>query len=358
MERLSTQPAARETGREVERYRTGWTSVDQIVAFLSDARAYPEKASSVQVIETHKSWVFLTDRHAHKLKKPIRYNSIDFRSLSARCEDCTAEVALNRRLAGDVYLGVERITRGDDGRLTIGGDGELVDCLVKMTRLPADRMLSHLIGQGQVRESDIRSVATKLARFYRDSPPVLDDAGEYHRQLSDEIALNFDALSLPGRGLDMRCIEQLHDVQLRFIDDQFEMLRTRVAEGRIVDGHGDLRAEHICVLPEPVIFDCLEFDARLRRVDPIDELAFLALECERLGDPSIGPILFDVYVEVTGDAIDPRLVAFYTVYRACMWARLAIWRTRDLEATAWRKWTERAAAYLRIAGRHDESLRM
>jgi uncharacterized protein len=333
----------------MERRRARWIGAGELVAFLSDARVYPDRPSRVEVIETHKSWVFLTDTHAYKLKKPIRYNSVDFRPLAARCADCEMEVVLNRRLAGGVYIGVAQITRNEHGALSIGGPGALVDCLVKMQRLPSERMLSHLITTGRVRNDEVRPVAAKLARFYRDSPSVLDDPGEYTRHLRSEMQASVEALSLPGRGLDPAGIQRLHDGQLRFLRAHADLLADRVAAGRIVDGHGDLRAEHVCVLPDPVIFDCLEFDARLRRVDPTDELSFLALECERLGDPSLGQVIFAVYQEVTGDEVSPALLAFYTVYRACMWARLAIWRTLDLDRDEWGKWIDRAQTYVWIA---------
>jgi aminoglycoside phosphotransferase family enzyme len=117
----------------------------------------------------------------------------------------------------------------------------------------------------------------------------------------------------------------------------------------VVEGHGDLRPQHICVEDPPVIFDCLEFNRRLRIIDAADELAFLALECERLGAPWVRRLLFEIYTRATGDYPPHRLLRFYTSYRAAMWARLAIWRTHDLPPDQWRKWLDRAATYLRLA---------
>jgi uncharacterized protein len=336
--------------------RPGWIDTKHIVAFLRETTSYPEQPETVEVIETHKSWVFLTQSHAYKLKKPIRYDSIDFHPLQTRCANCEAEVTLNRRLAGDVYLGVDRITVNSRGDLQLGGDGPLVDCLVKMKRLPEDRMLSHLIDKQRVSEQEAHAIATKLARFYRDSLSVIQSPEAYRTHLLDEMRTNLAGLSEPGRGLDSKRIERLHDCQMTFIREQVSLLDERVLAGMIVDGHGDLRTEHICVLPNPVIFDCLEFDDRLRLVDPVDELAFLSMECERLGNQSIGAILFSVYTDVTGDQPPAHLIAFYTVYRACMWARLAIWRTRELEREKWAKWTDRAKTYLRIAEVHAGDL--
>lgn len=337
--------------------RAEWIGIDQKIALLRDPGSYTEQTSDVSVIETHKSWVFLTDSHAYKLKKPIRYDSIDFQSLSTRCANCESEVVLNRRLAGDVYIGVERVTAGEQGELELGGDGPLVDCLVKMKRLPSDRMLSFLLDTKQVEQDEIRRLGLKLAEFYRDSPVALHGPDLYRQHLLDEMNTNLAGLSEPGRGIDYARVERLHKRQITFMHDQATLLKGRVVAGRIVDGHGDLRAEHVCLLPDPVIFDCLEFNDRLRRVDPVDELSFLALECERLGDSSIGGIVFDVYSAFTSDDPPEYLIAFYKVYRACMWARLAIWRTRELEPEKWGKWTDRAETYLRIAERHAAEMK-
>ena len=326
------------------------------VAFLRDPRSYPKFTERVDVVETHKSWVFLTNQYAYKLKKPIRYHSVDFRSLSTRCANCETEVRLNRRLAHDVYLGVEHLTTGEGNDFVIGGAGTLVDCLVKMKRLPADRMLSSLIENDCVEDSEIRKVARKLARFYRDAAAAIHDFDSYERHLNAEIARNQPALTLSGRGLEDYPVLNLLDLQRRFLREHKDQFRSRVEGGKIVEGHGDLRPEHICVLPEPVMFDCLEFNVQLRNVDPIDELAFLSLECERLGDPSIGPILFEVYEDVTGDDAPDELISFYSVYRACIWARLAILRTRELEPADWHKWVVRAGAYLDIAEQHQAAL--
>jgi uncharacterized protein len=332
--------------------RSEWVDTRHTVTFLSDWRSYPEDPGAVELIETHKSWVFLMDTLAYKLKKPIRYDSVDFQSLQTRCENCKAEVTLNRRLAGDVYIGVERVTADQQGDLELGGDGPLVDCLVKMKRLPADRMLSTLIRTERIDNDEIRRLGRKLARFYRDIPNALHDPDAYRQHRLDEMRANLNGLSEPDRGIDNNRVQRLHAYQLQFMRDQASLLDGRVIAGRIVDGHGDLRAEHICLLAEPVIFDCLEFNDRLRLVDPVDELSFLALECERLGNPRIGTILFEMYSEITGDHPPGYLLAFYKVYRACTWARLAIWRTRELEREAWSKWTDRAETYLRIAEKY------
>ncbi len=106
------------------------------VAFLSRPGSYPEPTLRVDAIETHMSWVFLTDRHAWKLKKPVRYDYLDFSTAAVRRQHCIEEVRLNRRLTSGVYLEAVPLTQNADGQLSFGPAATVVDWLVRMRRLP------------------------------------------------------------------------------------------------------------------------------------------------------------------------------------------------------------------------------
>ncbi|MDH4065134.1 MAG: hypothetical protein OEW19_12095, partial [Acidobacteriota bacterium] len=123
----------------------------------------------------------------------------------------------------------------------------------------------------------------------------------------------------------------------------------RVAAGHIVEGHGDLRPEHIWLDPEPAVLDCVEFDRPLRLMDPADELAFLALECERLGAPEVGGWFLDTYVEATGDAPPVSLLKFYRVYRSLRRATIAARHLDDPAVKDAGRFLERARRYLELA---------
>jgi aminoglycoside phosphotransferase family enzyme len=321
------------------------------VDFLSRCDPYPERPRAVARVETHMSWVFLTDRHAYKLKKPVRWDSLDFSTPALRKRDCDEELRLNRRLAPDVYLAVVPLTREPGGRLALGGAGEPVDWLVQMRRLPADRMLDHMIATGVDRD-DVRPAALTLARFFAGARAVESSGAAYRRRLAegtrdDEHELCRRELALPAER-----VRALAAAQLAFLDTHAALFDRRVRDGRIVEGHGDLRPEHICLVEPPAIIDCLEFSAALRVLDPADELAFLALECERLGRPVVGRWFFDAYREVTTDAPAPELVAFHRRYRALRRATIAIRHLRTPGGRDAEKWRSRALAYLDLARVH------
>ncbi len=321
------------------------------VAFLRRPQSYPDVGGAVTALETHMSWVFLTERHAWKLRKPVCYGYLDFSTLAARRHDCDEEVRLNRRLTRDVYLAIVPLTRNAAGELRLGGDGATVDWLVKMRRLPAERMLDNALRAGTVDVADLARVVAALARVYRTARVPIAPA-DYRRRLADDIDANEHELCLPEWGLPQEDIAATCSAQRAFLRTRAALFDARVRDGWIVEGHGDLRPEHICLEAEPQIIDCLEFARDLRIADAADELAFLALECERLGAPALGPVIFAAWRESSGDAPPAALLHFYQSYRACVRAKIAIWHWREPELRGLPKWPARARDYLQLAREH------
>ncbi|GEO42523.1 hypothetical protein SAE02_66710 [Skermanella aerolata] len=323
------------------------------VAFLGRPGAYPESSRKVEVIETHLSWVFLTDRHVYKLKKPALLPHLDFSTLEARRKNSLAEVRLNRRLAPDVYLGVVELMSLPDGALCLGcprgGTRKVVDWLVWMKRLPMNRRLDETIRSGTVTRTDIAGLSTVLCRFYRQAPSVPMSPSDYKDLFVRNLGINRDIIvpRVPRALADQA--RRAAEGQVAFLANHGRLLQERAAQGRIVEGHGDLRPEHVFLDGEPRIIDCLEFDRDLRLLDPVDELAYLGLECERLGASWIGEKLLESYGAESGDVPDPRLHAFYGGFRASLRARLAALRLDDAPAERRAEWLSRVEAYLMLA---------
>lgn len=327
-------------------------STEAKVAALLQPASYPGHPRSVEVVETHMSWVFLTDRHVYKMKKPMRYDSLDFGTLETRRFYCEEELRLNRRLAPAVYLDVVALRIDAGGALRIALQGQVVDWLVKMRRLPAQLMLDSLLENGTATADHMRRVAVQLAAFYGGLEPAVTDPAQYVARLRREIdAFEHDLchprFALPAQAVKSACAQLRAVLCLR--PGLFE---ARVRAGRIVEGHGDLRPEHIYLGTPIAIIDCLEFSAELRTLDAADELAFLALECERMESAQLGRVLLDAYTELTGDAPDPALIDFYQGFRACVRARIAIDHLKEARYRESPKWPRRARHYLELAARH------
>jgi aminoglycoside phosphotransferase family enzyme len=228
----------------------------------------------------------------------------------------------------------------------------VVDWLVKMRRLPAERMLDRLIRAGTVRGDDVRSIVAALCRFYRECAPIAMAEDEYRARFSTGIAENLRELSTREFALPVAMIEPTCARQRLFLERAAALFDERARSGRIVEAHGDLRPEHICLERPPQIIDCLEFSLDFRLLDTADELAFLALECERLGAAWIRRDIFATCAAQSGDAPPDALVHFYQSYRACMRAKIAIWHLKEPSLTAPSKWTMQARDYLRLAAGH------
>lgn len=325
-------------------------SIGDKVAFLCSPESYPERPLRVTVIETHMSWVFLTDHLVYKLKKPVRYDFLDFSTLAARRRNCEREVELNQRLTGAVYRGTVALTLSRDGRLQIDGKGRVVDWLVVMRRLPAERMLDHAIATHSVTAGDAQRLAHLLADFYHRAKHLPAATTRYRKHYAEEIDANRVELLKPHYGLPARLIEQVAQAQHEFFDTHGAELAARAC--RVVDAHGDLRPEHVCLTPRPVVIDCLEFKRAFRLLDPADELAYFAMECARLGNAELGDQVMHQVLRTLHDAPNENLIRFYKAFRATMRAKIAIWHLADRQINHAAHWRRRAREYLAMAQRY------
>jgi aminoglycoside phosphotransferase family enzyme len=314
-------------------------------------------SSAVEVIETHMSWVFLTGEYALKLKKPLRNAYLDFRSVDVRCRACAEELRLNRRLARDIYLGVQTISLDADGRLHFGAGGERVDCVVRMRRLPESVMLSTKLVQGTVDWSVLEAVAACIAQFHRSLPPLRPVPHQWRKTIGEAIASNTSALLAYPQCLPSAAVDHLHQQQRAFLISHATWIDARIHQGCMVEGHGDLRAEHVFVSDTVGAIDCLEFSAALRQLDCADEIGFLALDCERLAGEAVGNALIQHYQAITHDYLPPALLHFYQSVRAAIRARLAILRLSEPSYRPHHEWVGRARLWLQLAIKHAAAMR-
>lgn len=309
-------------------------------------------AAGAEARETHMSFVFLTQDRVFKLKKPVRAARLDFTTLAARERFCRIELELNRRLAPNVYLDVLPLTRGPDGILRVAGAGCVVDWLVEMVRLPDDRMLDNTILAGRVTRAQIDALADVLARFFAAAPRAAASPEDHVARFSEEQAAN-RALLLRF-ACDIPTIAHVVDACDRTLVEATPDLLARAREGYVVDGHGDLRPEHVCLIEPPCVIDCLEFSPILRAVDPYEEIDFLGLECEMLGAGWIGPLLHGRLVEAGIVEPPERLLRLYRGFRALVRSRLALAHLLEPRIRLPKKWLPLASRYVEAAARAFE----
>lgn len=322
------------------------------LAALADPATYPDHPSHVAVVETHMSWVFLTERHAYKLKKPRRLDGIDLSTVAARERHCRLETRLNRRFGDSVYQGVVALRERASGALALGAEGRAVDWLVAMRRLPRHRMLDALIEARLADRAHVRQLGDYLGRFYAMCPREPLDGAEVRAHVAARIVQSTRDLAAFPHAVPHTLAQDIAARQLDFLEREAALFDRRAADGHVVEGHGDLRPEHIALEAEPAIIDCLEFSRELRTVDPAEELGFLSMECERLGASWIRDDLFEAYAAVTGDRPPRELVDFYQSLHAAVRARLAIRHLLDPLPRDPSRWAPLARDYLRLAAEH------
>jgi uncharacterized protein len=262
---------------------------DEIVTALRSIEAYPWKPESVDVIETHISWVFLAGDKVLKVKKPVSYSFVDYSTPEIRKSACEDEVRLNRRLTTDIYLGVAAITVTNE-QIEVDGKGDPVEWGTLMRRLPADGMLDFLLQHESVASDVAQRIADRLVQFHRDgAEPCIIPAGSPEIQLQVVRDNLQDLAPFAGSPLPQLQFDMVARSLDAFLDQSEDLFERRVREGWIREGHGDLRTDHICLDDhgEIQIFDCVEFNKDIRCADIASDLAFLLVDLDRLGAPKI-----------------------------------------------------------------------
>lgn len=330
-------------------------------AFLNPS-FYPHPVRQIERRDTHISTVFLTGDWAYKLKKPVDFGFLDFSTIEKRLHCCRQEVALNGRLSHGVYLSVEAVRRDDEGRLGLEGDGELVEVAVKMRQLPDEASLQALLmkekGRGGRPDVDLEPRAVKLGRllagFYLGSPrsPSIDHFGE-PEVIAYNVEENFQQIDpFADQLLPLDRWELVREVSRAFLEFSRPLFDKRVAEGRIHDGHGDLRPDHIYLLDPIQVIDCIEFNDRFRYGDAASDLSFLHMELERLGYSALSRTILDAYVDAAKDFDLYALIDFYAAYRAVVKVKVACLRWSELDETAEKETVQHEAQdYLSLAFR-------
>lgn len=332
------------------------------LATLLEALARPDvngHAGRAEIVQTHASAVVLAGDDVYKVKKPVDLGFLDYSTLAKRRAACEAEVELNRRLAPDVYLGVMPLTRAKDG-VEIDGQGEVVEWCVHMRRLPEDASLRARLERRVLRREDVVRVAERLARFHADTP-----RGPHVVRWSrfDVVARNarenLDALRAEaGRVAAAEAIERLASATEAELERVRELVERR-AVSRAREMHGDLRLEHVYLLPDDgrkgddriVVIDCVEFSERFRCGDPVSDVAFLAMDLEAHGAWALAAALLDAWFAASKDEEGRALVPTYLAYRSCVRAKVRAMQSEDvaIDAEQRERALQLARAHFRLA---------
>jgi uncharacterized protein len=287
-----------------------------------------------ELIETHISWVLLTDHFAYKIKKPICYSFLDFSSIDKRQYFCKREVELNQRLS-NIYLDVLPI-REIDHHLQLGGEnGKIIDYSVRMKRLDTDKQMNVMLINDEVKDGDIKRIAEKLASFHKRTNSIsqkdlLDIANKFKDLDGESRFLEESTSELPSAAM----IDYAITISNQFMEENMKLLEWRLSKGMFRDCHGDLHSRNIFLLPSPELFDCIEFNDDYRHIDVLNEVAFLCMDLDSFGRNDLSDLFLTYYnrlFPVVKTSSDYLLFIYYKSYRSNIRVKVNSLRAKNTE---------------------------
>jgi len=304
-------------------------SLPDYIRFLLKPEVYPQPTTAVELIETHISYVILTDQLVYKWKKPVDFGFVNFSTLEKRKFFCEEELRLNRRLCPDIYKQLVWVTA--EPEMVFNGNGPHFEYGIEMVRMPEERMMGRLIAANKVGKADIQALLNVLIPFYRnaDQNGKIDENGTA-QAVTQIISDNFreTAEFVGGRGLPSTLFGQIKSYTQNFLKQE-NLFARRIEAGRIRDCHGDLHSGNICLADKPYIFDCIEFNENLRYIDIAADLAFLAMDLDYYNLRHLSNQLVLGYVAITGDDGMLTMLNFYKCYRAYVRGKVALLTSLD-----------------------------
>ncbi|MEO0255123.1 MAG: gluconokinase [candidate division WOR-3 bacterium] len=333
--------------------------MERIIEFLLNPLNYEEKPEKIERIETHISIVFLSDKYAYKLKKPVNFGFLDYTSLEKRKYFCEREVELNRRMAEGIYEGV--IFIGEEMGKLFFNKGKPVEYLVRMKRIPEDTLLSYIIEKNLAKEEDLYKVGEFLGEFHlkAETNEKISKFGkpEVFRINTDE---NFTQTEdFEEDILKKKDFEFLKNKTEEFYRKYYDLMLKRVREGKIKDCHGDIRLEHVTFFENKIrIIDCIEFNERFRFGDILLDAVFLKMELDIMGKEKLGDCFIKGWLNKTGENFEEikPLYYFYLSYRAYVRGKVTGFLLRDKNIKGKEKIKERAKKFFMMAKSYMEKI--
>jgi len=323
-----------------------------IFEYLQKPELYGNDNKKAEIIQTHISFVVLTDKYVYKIKKPVDFGFLDFSTLEKRKFFCEEEIRLNKRLCPEIYLEIVTLNYLDD-KLSINGPGKIVDYAVKMKQFSQDNIMTSKLKQGEIDVDDIDKMVDILVEFYNksDRNPEIDKFGtmELIKNNTDE---NFEQTKdVKDITIPQHIFNFIKMATNDFLDKKQQVLNQRIENGYIRDCHGDLHSGNIVVDEDVCIFDCIEFNTRFRYSDVACDLAYLCMDLDYLGYPYLSSYFINRYIEKSNDPGIVEVINFYKCYRAYVRAKVLGFRLNDPNISQEDKEevTKTAASYFRLA---------
>ncbi len=311
-------------------------NLSELVTGMSQPDAFPHMIDGEVIVhQTHISIVFLAGEFAYKVKKPIKTDFLDYRTLELRRHYCEEEMRLNSRYGGDLYLGVVAIRQTADGLMLDQSNTDdrtdVVEYAVKMRRFPVGALLSERLDSGRLTTGEVIELADIVASFHRTATVCDPDfaaawpdflVNNSHQIISD-ISSRVDRETVVN-------LNVLHEWSDNFFSKHLPTLAARADAGFIRECHGDLHLQNVVHWGDRLIpFDGIEFNEQLRWIDVLSDAAFLTMDFAAHGQLNLSRSFMNAYLEWTGDYDSLVLLRWFLMYRSLVRAFAASLRSRQ-----------------------------
>jgi aminoglycoside phosphotransferase family enzyme len=325
----------------------------ELIDFLQNTKSYPENTKEIIFVQTHISWVFIGNEYVYKVKKPVNLGFLDFTTLKKRKFYVNEELRLNARFSPSIYLEMVPISQKGDS-FVLGDDSNIVEYALKMKRISEDQMLYKLLLAGKISAAEMQRIGAHLAAVYGtfESNDKARSFGTLDT-ISFNVKENFDQTrKYIGGPVSEEKFAAIEGWSLKFMEDNQALFERRMANGCIKECHGDLHLQHICIKDDDIfVFDCIEFNERMRYGDVAADVAFLSMDLDYNGRSDLAEAFVKAYVEASGDEDLLNILIFYKVYRAYVRAKVTSFMLNDegISKERYAKATRSAAEYYDLA---------
>lgn len=331
---------------------------NKVVEALLKTDSYPEETNKIELIQTHISFVFVTDNFVYKVKKAVNFGFLDFSTLENRYLYCRKELEINRRLCPQIYL--EVVPLNQKIKIKIKGEGKIIEYALKMKRLPQERIMTLLLKEGKVYKETIDEIAKVISQFHVNAQTNLEISQFGTIKI---IKTNWDEnFSQTTKYIDQTIpkitFEFIQTKINTFIEKNRALFEDRIANNRIRDCHGDLHSGNIFITDQICIFDAIEFNDRFRYSDIAADVAFLSMDLDFQQRPDLSNYFLERYLVYSQDKKLMQLLTFYKCYRAYVRGKVISFKLNDTNIKQTEKTSaiKDAQAYFKLANEYAKSL--
>lgn len=301
----------------------------QLILSMMEPGFYDHETGDIKLIQTHISYVILTGKYAYKIKKPVKYDFLDFSTLTKREYFTHLELKLNVKYSPEIYLEVKKIYVAN-GKYSFKPREEIVEYCLVMREFPQNALFSQLFDRGALTNDIMKALGKEIARIHLQSSKAPENYGSINLIRQTGIENYQESLPFIGDIITRQSLQNIRNYIESFIASHKEIFSQRIDDNKISDCHGDLHLNNLCYFNDKIhAFDCIEFNSDFRFIDRIYDTAFIFMDLIYRGNKELAFSFINSYLTETGDYTGALLLPLYSCYRAMIRGKVYAYMTND-----------------------------